>query len=215
MAEAKLFAPHAFRDPKQIQRAIIADDYALIAGRNPKLQRAAAALVWTGSWYEAEVAIDPIGGETAVPALLCKITRYLRQFRRIGHDLRVLPAHYVPLDLKLEVCALPGYLRAHVRAALRDAFSDRWLPGGARGFFHPDNLTFGEGIFLSKIIATAQAVAGVECVQVTRFHRLFESPNRELENGVLPLQVDEIAQLDKDPTYPEHGKLEIQVNGGR
>jgi hypothetical protein len=147
--------------------------------------------------------------------LFCEITRYLRRFRRIGHDLRVLPARYVPLELKIEVCALPGYLRAHVKAALLDAFSNRVLAGGSRGFFHADNLTFGEGVFLSKIIATAQAIPGVECVTVTRFHRLFESPNRELENGVLPLRVEEIAQLDNDPTYPEHGKLEIQVNGGR
>ena len=153
--------------------------------------------------------------ETADAALLCEITRYLRQFRRMGHDLRVLPARYVPLDLKLEVCALPGYLRAHVKAALLDAFSNRVLPGGQLGFFQPDNLTFGEGVFLSKIIATAQAVPGVECVTVTRFHRLFESPNHELENGVLPLRVNEIAQLDNDPNYPEHGKLEIQVKGGR
>ncbi len=215
MAEAKLFAPHAFRDPKKIQRAIIADDYALIAGRNAKLQRAAAALVWTGSWYEADVAIDPLNSESADAALLCEITRYLQTYRRMGHDLHVLPARYVPLDLKLEVCALPDYLRAHVKAALLDAFSNRALPGGARGFFHPDNLTFGEGVFLSQIIAVAQAVPGVECVTVTRFARLFESPNRELENGVLPLRVDEIAQLDNDPTYPEHGKLEIVVNGGR
>jgi predicted phage baseplate assembly protein len=215
MAEAKLFAPYAFRDPKQIQRAIIADDYALIAERNAKIQRAAAALVWSGSWYEADVAVDPLNSESAGAALLCGITRYLRQFRRIGHDLRVLPARYVPLDLRLEVCALPQYLRAHVKVALLDVFGNRVLPGGQRGFFHPDNLTFGEGVFLSQIIATAQAVAGVECVKVTRFHRLFESPNRELENGVLPLRVEEIAQLDNDPTYPEHGKLEIQVKGGR
>jgi predicted phage baseplate assembly protein len=36
MAEAKLFAPSAFRDPKEIQRAIIAGDYELIAERNPR-----------------------------------------------------------------------------------------------------------------------------------------------------------------------------------
>ena len=215
MVEAKLFAPSAFRDPKEIQRAIIADDYALIAERNAKIQLAAAALVWTGSWYEADVAVDPLNSETADATLLWEIKRYLRQFRRIGHDLRVLPAHYVPLDLKLEVCALPGYLRAHVKAALLDVFSNRILPGGQLGFFQPDNLTFGEGVFLSQIIATAQAMPGVECVTVTRFHRLFESPNHELENGVLPMRVNEIAQLDNDPNYPEHGKLEIQVKGGR
>ena len=94
-------------------------------------------------------------------------------------------------------------------------FSTRVLPGGKRGFFHPDNLTFGEGIYLSKIIAVAQAVAGVESVKVTEFHRLFESPNHEIENGILPLRISEIAQLDNDPNFPEHGKLEIQVLGGR
>jgi len=126
-----------------------------------------------------------------------------------------MPARYVPLDLKLEVCALPHYQRAHVKAALLDVFSNRVLPAGRLGFFHPDNLTFGEGIFLSKIVATAQAVPGVECVTVKRFQRLFESANYEIENGVLPLRVNEIAQLDNDPNYPEHGKLEIEVNGGR
>ncbi len=215
VAEAKLFAPHAFRDPTQIQRAIIADDYALIAERNRAIQRAAGALVWTGSWYEADVAVDPLGSEDASGPLLKQITRQLRRFRRIGHDLQVKPAHYVPLDLKLNVCVLPHYQRAHVKAALLDVFGQRKLAGGRLGFFHPDNLTFGEGIFLSKIIAAAQAVAGVASVSVTRFQRLFESPNGELAAGVLALRNDEIAQLDNDPNWPEHGKLEIQLGGGR
>ena len=215
LAEAKLFAPYDFRDPKKIQRAIIADDYEIIAERNPKVQRASAALVWTGSWYEADTAIDPFGREEADDVLLAQIATYLEKYRRIGHDLRVMSAQYVPLDLKLEVCALPHYQRAHVKTALLDVFSNRILPGGRRGFFYPDKLTFGEGIFLSEIIAAAQEVPGVECVKVTRFQRLFESANHEIENGVLPLRVNEIAQLDNDPNFPEHGKLEIQVGGGR
>jgi hypothetical protein len=215
VAEAKLFAPRAFRDPLKIQRTIIADDYALIAGRNSAIQRAAASLVWTGSWYEADVAVDPLGSENADGALLRQITRQLLPCRRIGHDLRVKPAHYVPLDLKLAICVLPNYQRAHVKAALLDVFGDRALAGGKTGFFHPDNLTFGEGIFLSKIIATAQAVTGVASVVVTRFQRLFESANGELAAGVLALGTDEIAQLDNDPNWPERGKLEIELCGGR
>ncbi len=161
------------------------------------------------------MAVDPLGSEDACDALLRKTSRQLRRFRRIGHDLHVKPAHYVPLDLKLDVCVLPDYQRAHVKAALIDVFEPRALAGGKPGFFHPDNLTFGEGIFLSKIIAGAQAVAGVASVSVTRFQRLFESPNGELAAGVLPLRNDEIAQLDNDPNWPEHGKLEIQLCGGR
>ena len=55
----------------------------------------------------------------------------------------------------------------------------------------------------------------MECVTGHRFHRLFESPNHEIENGVLPLGTDEIAQLDNDPNFPERGQLEIHVQGGR
>jgi hypothetical protein len=213
IAQAKLFAPHAFR--KKLQRAIIAGDYESLAARNSKLQRASGELVWTGSWYEADVAVDPVGSETVSEGLLKEIEIYLERYRRMGHDLHVERAEYVPILLALEVCALPHYQPAHVKAALLDAFSNRVLPGGKRGFFHPDNLTFGEGIYLSRIIATAQAVAGVECVQVKKFQRQFEAANHEIANGILPLRLTEIAQLDNDPNFPERGKLEIHVSGGR
>lgn len=213
VAEAKLFAPHSFR--KLLQRAIIADDYQALAAHNLKLQRASGALTWTGSWYEADVAVDPLGREPATDALLAEIRTSLERYRRMGHDLAVSRAEYVPLLLTLEVCARPHYQAGHVKAALQDVFSNRILPGGKRGFFHPDNLTFGEGIYLSRIIAAAQAVTGVECVQVKKFQRLYESPNHEIANGVLPLRSSEIAQLDNDPNYPERGKLEIHIGGGR
>ena len=213
MAQAQLLAPGQFRE--QIERAITAADYAQLAERNPDIQNAAAALIWTGSWFEAEVAIDPLGTEVPAAPLLADITHFLYPFRRIGHDLRIMPAIYVSLDLRLEVCALPGYLRAHVQAALMQVFGTGVLAGGQPAFFSPDNLTFGGGIYLSQIIAAAQTVTGVECVKVTRFQRLFQQPNGELAAGVLYLAANEIARLDNDPNYPEHGKLEIQVNGGR
>lgn len=211
--EAKLFAPHLFR--KELERAIIADDYQKIAERNAKLQRASGALVWSGSWYEAEVAVDPLGAQDASSGFMKGLQAYLERYRRLGHDLAVVRARYVPLRLKLEVCVLPHYQHAHVKAALLEVFSNRNLPGGATGFFHPDKMTFGEGIYLSRIIAAGQAVAGVECVRVREFRRLFQAPNHEIENGLLPLQASEIARLDNDPNYPENGQLEIQVVGGR
>jgi hypothetical protein len=213
ISEAKLFAPYAFKN--QLERAIIAADYSALSQRNKKIQRAATRLEYTGSWYEADVAIDPFGEEDPDAALLSEIEKYLHQYRRMGHDLEVLPAIYVPLDIKIEVCALPDYQAAHVKAALLAVFSNRVLAGGRLGFFHPDNLTFGEGIDLSRIIAAGQQVAGVESVRVTRFQRLFEPPNDEIANGILPLRSNEIAQLDNNQNYPEHGTLEIIVRGGR
>jgi hypothetical protein len=211
--EAKLFAPRAFRTV--IERAITPADYEALAERNKAIQGASAQLVWTGSWYEADVAIDPVGTEKAPPSLLSALGISLNCYRRIGQDLSVRPARYVPIDVMLDVCALPEYLRAHVKAALLAAFSARKLPGGKLGFFHPDNLKFGEGLYLSQIIATAQSVPGVECVHVVRFNRLFLPPNNEIVNGVLHLHNSEIAQLDNDPDYPEHGKLEFIMRGGR
>ena len=215
MAEVKLFAPHGFR--KDLQRAIIADDYATIVQREfkDKVQRAAAKLRWTGSWYEVLVAIDPFGQEEADPELLDAITKRLYRYRRMGHDLVVKSASRVPLDIEMLVCVLPNYLRGHIKAALLDLFSNRTLPDGRKGFFHPDNLTFGEGVYLSKLVAVAQAVEGIESVHITRLQRFNELDNQEIENGVLPLGPFEIARLDSDPSFPENGKLTVDVRGGR
>ncbi len=213
MADAKMLAPHAFR--QSLERAIIAEDYQTLAGRNRQLQRASAELVWTGSWNEAVVSIDPLGTEQVAPALLQELERDLQRYRRMGHDLRVRPACYVPIDLALSVCVLPGFQRAHVLARLRAVFGSGFTADGQRGFFHPDNLSFGQGIHLSQLVALGQAQAGVECVSVTRLQRQFEAANGELASGVLHLQSWEIARLDNDPNFPEHGKLVIQIHGGR
>jgi hypothetical protein len=187
-----------------------------------RLQGTKAALAWMGSWYEADVAVDPLGREVADGKTIAELSAYLEPFRRIGHDLRVESARYVPIDLALEVCVLPHVLRGDVQATLRDVFSDRLLPNGGRGFFHPDNLTFGTGIFMSRIIAAAQAIAGLMEVQVNRLARYrFGSPAadgtlRQLPHGgVLRLAPFEIAQLDSDPNFPENGRLTLLMRGGR
>lgn len=213
ISEVKLFAPSAFR--KELQRAITPDDYARIAERNPKVQRAAAVLCWTGSWHEMQVAIDPVGSEELSDDLRLKIQGDLYPFRRIGYDLRIMPARYVSLDIGMDVCVKPDYLRGHVKAALLRVFGNRVLPDGKLGFFHPDKLTFGDGIYLSQLVAAAQAVEGVESVSLKWLQRQFERPNHELENGMLPLGPLEVARCDNDPSFPEHGKFELNVMGGR
>jgi hypothetical protein len=133
----------------------------------------------------------------------------------MGHDLSVRLARYVPLNIALNVCVLPQYLRGHVEKALSDLFSNRRLPNGQLGLFHPDNLTFGDDIYLSKLVAAAQGVAGVETVQVSVLERLYEGSNGEIENGVLPLGALEVARLDNDPSFPERGQLRLVMRGGR
>jgi predicted phage baseplate assembly protein len=217
MSEARLNAPYAFRfGPCALQRAIIADDYARLAEHNAKIQRAAARLVWTGSWFEAEVGIDVKAAYAPqMNSLAAEIETYLDDYRRIGHDLDVRAADYVPIDLALDICVAPEYLRGQIKAALLDAFSNRTLANGTSGFFHPDKLTFGDDIYLSAIMAAAHAVTGATAVRVKRLQQQFEASNQEIENGVLPLGPFQIARLDNDPNWPDRGKLEITVAGGR
>lgn len=215
MAEAKLFAPHAFR--QELQRAIIADDYGALveAGFGKQAQRAAAELRWNGSWYEALVAVDQFGKEQAEADLLSSIQKRLHRYRRIGHDVRTKPARLVPLAIEMRICVHANYLRGHVKAALLQIFGKGVLVDGRKGFFHPDNLSFGEGIHLSRLVAAARAVEGVENVEVTRLERLGEGPNHEIEDGLLPLGPLEIAQVDNDPTLPENGIFTLKMGGGR
>ena len=213
-------------DPRSIVEEEPGDDVpaGLLSCTSPfrRLQGAKAALAWTGSWYEADVAIDPLGSEAADAQTVGELDAYLEPFRRIGHDLRVEGARYAPIDLALEICVRPQVLRGDVQARLRDVFSDRGLTDGTLGFFHPDNLTFGDGIFLSRIVAAAQAVAGVMEVQAVRLSRYrFGQPAadgsaQELPaGGVLRLAPFEIAQLASDPNAPEKGRLTLLMRGGR
>jgi len=215
IADVKLLAPTAIRDDRE--RAVTATDYADLARRDfaTAVQRAAGSLRWTGSWYEAHVTVDPFGTDDERRPLIGSVAADLYRYRRIGHDLSVRPAQYVPLDIELTVCVKPHYLRGQVEGALLDAFSARRLPDGRLGFFHPDRLTFGQDIFLSGLVATAQAVAGVESVQVTRLQRRFGPVGDELGSGVLELGPEEIAQVDNDPSFPEHGRFSLVMRGGR
>jgi hypothetical protein len=211
--DVRLFAPHAFRT--ELARAVTAEDYARLAQRHPSVQRAAAELRWNGSWYEVLVAVDPLGRAEADAALLAEIDRYLYRFRRIGHDVAVRQADHVPLDVVLDVCVAADFLRGHVKAALLDRFSTRRLADGSLGFFHPDAMSFGQGIALSKLVAAAQSVPGVRSVAVSRLERLFEGPHGEIEQGVLPIGAMEVARLDNDPDFPEHGRIRFDLRGGR
>jgi predicted phage baseplate assembly protein len=214
-AQVKLFAPQAFQ--RELARAIVAEDYAEIVRRDfaGQVQRASAALRWNGRGYEVLVAVDPAGSETAAPALLEMVSAHLYPYRRIGHDLSVQPARYVPLDIRMTVDVRPEFLRGHVEAALLDAFSNRQLPDGRLGFFHPDNLTFGEGIFLSQLVSAAAGLPGVEHVKVNTLERMFAGSNGEIESGVLPLGPLEVARLDNDPGDPDNGRISFCMRGGR
>jgi predicted phage baseplate assembly protein len=202
--EVRQRAPQEWRH--RILRAVTADDYATLGGQVPGVQRAAGDLRWTGSWYEAQVAVDPLGESRARDRLLDEVREHLHPYRRIGHDLSVRTARLVPLDLAFAVEVEPARVAGHVRAELLRVL---------RAFFQPDNLTFGTPVRVSQLVALAAAVVGVRHVEVTRLQRLFADPEGALETGVLRLRSLEVAQLDDDPVRPENGRLTLTLVGGR
>lgn len=215
VADVRLFAPQAFRNDRQ--RAVTPGDYAELTERDfaTEVQRAAADLRWNGSWYEARVAVDAFGVDQAPAALLQRVHRRLEHYRRIAHDLRVVPAVSVALDVRLLVCVNDHYRRADVAAAALARLGKARLPDGSLGFFHPDALTFGTPIAVSSLVAAVAAVPGVDEVTVTRLQRFAVPDTGALDDGVLQLGPDEIARVDNDPSAPENGTLTLDLRGGR
>jgi hypothetical protein len=102
-----------------------------------------------------------------------------------------------------------------VKAAVLDVLGSGVRADGTLGFFHPDRFTFGAPVYLSAIVAAAQAVPGVESVTPTSFQRQRDDASSALDTGVLAMSRLEIARLDDDPSFPERGVLELTMGGGK
>lgn len=211
MQQVREYAPQAFRVQ---ERAVTKADYAEVTERRHDVQKAVAAFRWTGSWHTAFVTADRIGGDPAQPAFREDVRAYLERFRMAGVDLQTRRPRFVPLDVAIEVCVKTDYFAAEVKRRLLEVFSRHDLGEGRRGFFHPDNFTFGQPVYLSQLYETAMDVDGVAFAEVTTFQRWGATPNQELDTGVLKVGADEIVRLDNDPNFPENGKLELVMEGG-
>jgi len=106
-----------------------------------------------------------------------------------------------------------------VNSAITRAFSARRLPSGGQGFFHPDNFTFGQPLFLSDVVATAIGVPGVAWVDVgdddtgLRFRRLGRPPAGEAARGRIDAAAREVLRADSDPSNPENGRVGVLMRG--
>lgn len=205
-------APFAFRTQ---QRAVTAKDYAEVAERHAGVQRAAATMRWTGSWRTVFLTVDRLGGADVDADFEREMRAHLERYRMAGHDVEIDAPRYVSLEIEMTVCIKPGYLRSDVRRALLESFSRHTRADGRRGVFHPDNFTFGQTVFLSPLYAAAQAVEGVDSVEITKFARRGESGLSALAAGRLELNRLEIARLDNDPNFPERGVFQLTLKGGR
>jgi hypothetical protein len=209
---ARRDAPEAFRTQK---RAVTAADYAAAAERRADVQRAAATFRWTGSWYTVFVTADRFGGAAVDKPFQAQLRRHLERFRMAGYDLEVDSPRFVALDVALHLCVKPDYFRSEVLHAVEAELGSGVLPDRRLAVFHPNKFSFAQPVYLSRIVAAAQAVKGVEAVSALKFQRMAAPDVRSLDTGVIPIGRLEIAQLANNPNFPERGRLMLDAGGGK
>jgi hypothetical protein len=210
--DARQRAPVAFRLQ---ERAVTPADYAEVAERSVDVQRAAATFRWTGSWHTVFLTVDRRAGLPVTGDFENDVRSYVERYRMAGHDLEVDSPQFVALEIDLQICVAADHFRSDIERELLDALSNRELPDGRRGLFHPDNFTFGQPVYLSAIYAAAHAVAGVESVDARTFQRLGVPNTTALQTGRLDIGRLEIARLDNDRNFAERGVLTLSLGGGK
>jgi hypothetical protein len=190
-------------------------DYVAAAELLPVVSNAQADFRWTGSWHTVFNTIDPRGTDTLLTRTQIEVRNHLTRYKLAGYDLEIDPPEYVPLEIEMIVCAKLEHFRPDVEEAVRRRVGARALSDGTLGFFHPDNFTFGQPVFLSELYAAVEGVPGVDSVEITVFKRFGSVPNNELQVGRIEVGRLEIVRLNNDPNFPEHGILTIEMRGGK
>ena len=217
MVEVKRLAPAAFR--AALKRAVTEDDYARVTELHPEVSRAIARFHWTGSWHTIFIRVDPQGSTEIDDTLRQKLVRWVSRFAMTGYDIEIIDPTYIPLEITLDICVEPGYFPADVEQVITEALSDETLPDGRKGFFHPDNYTFGQRFYLSPLYAAVEGVAGVQSVTISRIHRQYAlDPEAEtvanLKRGFIDVGEFAVIRLDNSANFPENGILHLNMQGG-
>ena len=211
-AQIRRRAPQAFRTQL---RAVTPEDYAEFTAAQEGVQQAAATPRWTGSWHTQTITVDREGGLPLDRDFEAGLAANIERYRMAGHDLNFNDPVFVSLHLGLQVCVSRDYFRSDVKQALLEIFNSGTRRDGSRGLFHPDNFSFGQTIYLSPWHAAARQVRGISSVRVTRFSRQGDEDPKPLADRFIQLGRLEIARLDNDPNFPEHGVLELTMLGGK
>jgi hypothetical protein len=143
------------------------------------------------------------------------VRKNINRYRLAGQDIQLESPQYVPLQIKLVVCVDPAYFRSDVEQALLQVLGSKILPNGQKGLFYPDSFTFGQTVYLSPVYAAVRKVSGVQSVTATIFAPQGVTTNLYLSEGEIPLGPFQIARLDNDRSFPNHGQLTLVMQGGK
>jgi hypothetical protein len=206
-AVIKQIAPEAFR--AVTFRAVRPEDYAEIAERLPGVQRAGARFRWTGSWLSAFVTADPLGAFELSPERRTELENLMDCVHQAGREVFVRNPHFANIDLEITICVEPFAYAGQVKARVLEALVGRKGVRPTKGFFDPDNFTFGTPLRRAALEATIQDVAGVRGVEKMRIRARGITELRDFKELTFNVGHDQVIRLQNDPLFPERGSLRI------
>lgn len=210
MEHIRQYAPFSFQSE---QRCVTEEDYGTTAATFPNIRQARGVMRWTGSWYTASTAVEPVGALTQT--LVSDTERRLSLLRMLGTDLEVEEAHIVGLQISLSICVAPDHFRGDVFAALMKLFITGDQCNGLPGLLDAANFVFGETVYASPLVAAAQSVDGVVSAALTLFSRLDAPWVDGVALGYITLGRLEIACCDNDPNHLDRGVFSLKMDGGK
>ncbi len=208
----KKIAPEAFR--AVTFRAVRPEDYAEIAERLPWVQRAGARFRWTGSWLSAFVTPDPLGSFELSPDRRTELEDLMGCVRQAGREVFVRNPRYLSIDLEIGICVEPSAYPGQVKERVVEALVGRKGTQAVKGFFDPDNFTFGTPLRRAALEATIQEVPGVLGVEGMRIRARGITDWRGFNELIFTVHHDQVIRLQNDPRFPERGSLRILARQG-
>jgi hypothetical protein len=188
------------------------EDFEEIAQRElPWVQRAGAAIRWTGSWPTVFVTPDPLETTELQPNLKTGLERLVERVRQAGREAKVTDPNYVSLDLEIHLCAAPSAYASEVEKNVISALFD---DGDVKGFFHPDHFTFGTALSRAALLACIQNVPGVCSVREIRVRWRGRFDWKRFEDFQLTVGQNEILQVTNNSLLRDRGAVTLVVEGG-
>lgn len=210
---------HAPRRFHRQERAVTVEDYAQLVHAFPTVLDALVTRRFTGTYTTIVLTVLRADGAEADEEFVGRLRAYLDRYRMAGHELFIRGAVRVPLDIKLAIEVAAGHWRTAVLTAVAAALGTgtgvTTAPGTGKqrpGFFRQDRLALGQTVYLSQLITAAMQIPGVRAVWPLRFQRYGRTS--ALDQGAIELSQHEVAVVENLPGEPQHGRLEIVLQGG-
>ena len=171
------YAPASF---KTLDRAVTLEDYSRVLETHSEIQKAVAFLRWTGSWNTVFIFVDRFGNKPVDDQFENSIRNFLEKYRLAGYDVEISGPVYVPLEIKIKILVNPNYSAQELKKRLNSIFCNSNLDTTInKCFFHPDNFTFGQSLFVSSIYGAISTIEGVSSISIEKFQRWGRPSNME------------------------------------